>query len=355
MPMNVMDAEEFYSRFAAGEVPGRYLFGINEYADRIANTIAIDGFIDDYTTESHYLGKPIVRLSDVPADAWVVSCVTNARPRTAMARLQTLGIVNALDYFAFADASGGRIGNIDPIEGTRSDYAQHAGQYARVRERLADEASRQVFDDLMAFRLMGRLDAMRRYDYIAERQYFEDFFELRAGEVFVDGGGYDGFTSLEFARRCPDYAAIHFFEPVAASMQMAQARLQGLDRITYHTLGLYDAKTTLAFDAGAGSASRIVDGGSLKIDADCLDDIVHDRPSFIKLDLEGAEMHALRGMQQHIRKSAPKLAIAVYHLPGDFWRIPDYILSLRDDYALHLRHYTEGWSETVAYFIPQAD
>lgn len=349
-----MDADEFYSRFAAGEASGRYLFGINEYAARIADTIAVDGFIDDYTRESQYMGKPILRLADVPTDAWVVSCVTNARPRTAMMRLHARGIVNALDYFAFADASGGRIRNIEAIEDTRCDHARHAGQYARVRGCLADDASRRVFDDLMAFRLAGRLDAMQRYDYTAERQYFEDFFQLRAGEIFVDGGGFDGYTSLEFARRCPDYAAIHFFEPVAASMRTAQARLQGLDRIAYHPLGLYDTKTTLAFDAGAGSASRIADDGALKIEVDRLDDVVRDRPSFIKLDLEGAEMHALRGMQRHIRESAPKLAIAVYHLPGDFWRIPDYILSLREDYALYLRHYTESWTETVAYFIPQA-
>ena len=46
------------------------------------------------------------------------------------------------------------------------------------------------------------------------------------------------------------------------------------------------------------------------------------------------------------------LAIAVYHDIVDFWRIPEYVLSLRPNYQIYLRHYTEGWSETVMYFVP---
>jgi hypothetical protein len=74
---------------------------------------------------------------------------------------------------------------------------------------------------------------------------------------------------------------------------------------------------------------------------------------FIKMDLEGWELKALQGAVRHIREDHPKLAIAVYHHPSDFWRIPEFILSIRDDYDLYLRHYTEGWSETVMYFVPR--
>ncbi len=37
----------------------------------------------------------------------------------------------------------------------------------------------------------------------------------------------------------------------------------------------------------------------------------------------------------------------------DFWRIPEQVLSYRDDYNIFLRHYTEGVSETVMFFIPK--
>jgi hypothetical protein len=75
--------------------------------------------------------------------------------------------------------------------------------------------------------------------------------------------------------------------------------------------------------------------------------------SFIKMDLEGWEMNAIAGAKQCISNNHPKLAIAVYHNAADFWKIPELILSMRSDYDLYLRHYTEGWSETVMYFIPK--
>lgn len=348
-----MDADEFFTRFASSGTPDRYLFGVNEFSARVANEIAVDGFIDDYTGEKHFMGKPVLRLADVPKSAWVVSCVTNARPRTAMQRLGAHGIAKRLDYFAFSRASQGRIRPIPAIEDTGIDHRQNSEKYAWVRSILADEESRRVYDDVLNFRLSNNLGSMARFDYAAERQYFEDFFSFASEEVFADGGGYDGFTSLEFARRCPHYSRIHFFEPVESAILAARDKLKGLDNIVYHSVGLYDRKTTLSFDASAGSASRISDDGKLKIDVDRLDDVVKDRVTFIKLDLEGAEVQALQGMQRHIVDEAPKLAVAVYHHPSDFWRVPEYVLGLRSDYALYLRHYTESWTETVAYFIPE--
>lgn len=353
MAQRDMDADEFFARFAGNGMSDKYLFGINEFSARIANEIDVDGYIDDYTGEKTHAGKPVLRLADVPKHAWVVSCVTNARPRTAMQRLQASGIENCLDYFAFARASRGRIQSIPAIEDTVADFRKHPEKYTWVRSLLEDDESRSVFDAVLNFRLSGDLHAMERFDYAADRQYFEDFFSLDDGEVFVDGGGYDGFTSLEFAKRCPRYSRIHFFEPVESAMRTARDKLKGMDNVVYHAVGLFDAKAALSFDASAGSASRISDDGKLKIDVDRLDDVVKDRVTFIKLDLEGVEVQALHGMRRHVAGEAPKLAVAVYHHPSDFWRVPEYVLGLRRDYAVYLRHYTESWTETVAYFIPR--
>ena len=71
------------------------------------------------------------------------------------------------------------------------------------------------------------------------------------------------------------------------------------------------------------------------------------------MDLEGWELKALHGTKKHILENHPKLAISIYHNSADFRKVPEFILSLRDDYDLYLRHYSEGWSETVMYFIPK--
>jgi len=131
--------------------------------------------------------------------------------------------------------------------------------------------------------------------------------------------------------------------------------MQHLHGVTYHPLGLFDRNTTLSFSSGDGSASHISEEGNVKIEVATLDSVVNEPVTFIKLDLEGAEIAALTGMKQHIQDDHPKLAVAVYHYPSDFWKIPEYILSLRNDYRIYLRHYTEGWAETIMFFIPAAD
>jgi hypothetical protein len=64
-------------------------------------------------------------------------------------------------------------------------------------------------------------------------------------------------------------------------------------------------------------------------------------------------LKALDGARRHIERDHPKLAIAVYHRASDFWKIPEFILGIHKDYQVYLRHYTEGWIETLMYFVPR--
>ncbi len=75
------------------------------------------------------------------------------------------------------------------------------------------------------------------------------------------------------------------------------------------------------------------------------------RVTFIKLDVEGAELEALKGARDTIIREHPKLAICVYHKKEDIWEIPEYILSLSKEYRLYIRHYHWNPSETVLYAV----
>ena len=46
------------------------------------------------------------------------------------------------------------------------------------------------------------------------------------------------------------------------------------------------------------------------------------------------------------------LAVYVYHRSDDFWKLPERVLGIRNDYRLYIRHYGAGVDETVMYFIP---
>ena len=69
------------------------------------------------------------------------------------------------------------------------------------------------------------------------------------------------------------------------------------------------------------------------------------------MDIEGAELEALKGATNTIQTFRPKLAISVYHRTRDFWEIPQWIDSLNLGYQFHLRHFTIHAGETVLFAI----
>jgi FkbM family methyltransferase len=79
------------------------------------------------------------------------------------------------------------------------------------------------------------------------------------------------------------------------------------------------------------------------------------RVNFIKMDIEGAEMEALRGGEATIRKHRPKLAISLYHNPEDIETVPRYIAGLDLDYRFFLDHHTIYNNETVLFCVPNRE
>ena len=71
---------------------------------------------------------------------------------------------------------------------------------------------------------------------------------------------------------------------------------------------------------------------------------------FIKREIEGAEMEALKGAGSVLSQFQPRLAITVYHDFKDFWTIPQYLDSLGLAYPFYLRHFTIHAEETVLLF-----
>jgi FkbM family methyltransferase len=215
---------------------------------------------------------------------------------------------------------------------------------------MADEPSRQTFLDVVRYRLTANAQFMGNYAVRMKDQYFEPFLDLRS-EVFVDAGGFDGDTTEEFCRRYPDYKKVLLFEPSQRNMRAAKIRLEGHRDISFWAEALSDRPGSMTFNAEAGSASAVTSGPGEAVRVNTLDRAVTEPVSFIKMDLEGWELKALAGCERHIRDDRPKLAIAVYHRAADFRTVPQYVRSIHPDYKLYLRHYTQGWSETVMFFV----
>jgi len=332
----------------------RYALGRNEHSAALSQAFEIDGFVDDFAAAgTMWCGKPVVKGTEVPSGSIVINCALAISPVSAARRLERLDIAGVLAYADLCRALPGRAHLPDFIISTRQDLEQNLARWQHLFDSFEDAQSRQVLDDLLRYRVTGDYSWMSAYSVRLQDQYFEDFVGLKSGEVFVDAGGFDGDTTQEFCRRCPDYRTIYLFEPSAPNMERARVRLKGLRSINFIDSALSDAAGTLSFNTEAGSASAVSGSGLCQIHATTLDAQVGERVTFVKMDLEGWELKALAGAWRHLHEDHPKLAIAVYHHPADFLRIHDYVLSVQSDYKVFLRHYTEGWTETVMYFVPK--
>lgn len=106
----------------------------------------------------------------------------------------------------------------------------------------------------------------------------------------------------------------------------------------------------MCFSAENGCGT-ICESAEEVIEVDTIDNIVEEKVTFIKMDVEGAELEALQGASKTIIKNKPTLAICVYHKREDLITIPQYIKELVPEYKLYLRGHFIYASELVLYAV----
>lgn len=239
---------------------------------------------------------------------------------------------------------------------SRENLDEVAAKLGRVRSLLADDRSVEVFD-LTLDRL---LDAGAPPGLMAQvcegDQYFPaDLIRLAPDESFVDAGAYTGDTVGDFILRTGgSFRSIHCFELNAANFEGLQASvsaLPGAERISLHPEGLWSEPLDISYSVELSQST--IGAGDAPGHVARLDDLIGQaRVTFLKMDIEGAELNALEGARGTILANKPKLAICVYHHFKDLWEIPLYIRSLVPEYRLFLRHHTKLEYETVCYALP---
>lgn len=193
------------------------------------------------------------------------------------------------------------------------------------------------------------------YEKLIQLQYF-DLPQLKNKqsqyETFLDGGCYDGATSVNFIRWCGRkyIKNIYACEPDPENQKKCRLLLEA-NEIDYELIpkGLWKETTQLKF-RGGGRGSQISNEGELSVPVLSIDDI-KEPITFIKLDIEGAEKEALIGATNTIQQYKPKLAVCIYHKFEDIWVLPRLIHSINPEYVFYLRHYSFNDNETVLYAI----
>lgn len=171
-------------------------------------------------------------------------------------------------------------------------------------------------------------------------------FDFGQNEVFADCGSYDGYEARFFAEKVGRrFGAIHAFEPDASNYARLTANLDhyarqhGLNNIHCHPVGVYDRKAFLSY-YGIGTGVALLDQpaepGARGLNLVRLDDTL-EKMTHLRLEVEGAELAALRGARGLITKYRPSMTISAYHKPSDFLDITDYIREDGSRYELRVR------------------
>jgi len=275
---------------------------------------------------------------------------------------------------------------------------------------LADETSRRLYLHLIAFKLAGHLSVrlpvtypdrpedheryektatwtpsklpasktrrqLRHYDFTMDGRHYVidctglEYYLLRgqyffardgvsiapaAGDHVIDAGALMGETALVFSNAVGPSGHVWSFDPVADHLEMLDHNIAQfpIRNVTSMPFGVSDRDVAgppivlNRFAAGFQSQHHMVP--LRRIDG-LVEDGTISRIDFLKLDVEGAELAALRGAQQSIARFRPKLAVSLYHQPQDFYAIILFIKQHFPFYACHIDHYTIHGEETVLY------
>jgi len=236
-----------------------------------------------------------------------------------------------------------------------SFFDRNAERVKAVASTLADEESKKIYLGMVKFR-QTRCKKDYPFHAFREEQYFIKKLKLGKGEIFIDCGAFTGDTIDLFLRRCKEYKQIVAFEPDSEVFERLKKKHGGNSKITFINSGVYDKDGEISFCEDSGGIFKISDGKEddserrTVLQVRTIDGLNLEKTSFIKMDIEGAELNALKGAEKTILRDKPKLAICIYHSDEDMIRIAEYIHKLVPEYKLYVRHY--GFiTETVLYAI----
>lgn len=216
---------------------------------------------------------------------------------------------------------------------------------------LADDRSRDVLAAHINCLITGNLAFPQ---HLADKeQYFDkDIIRFKEDEIFLDAGSYDGQTALDFASRAIGYKKIICLEPERGNFEHMTQNTMQINRVERFRLGVWERRRTFSFKS-SGISSYMLDGeGDDTVEVAPIDELFsNEKITFIKMDIEGAEIGALKGARETIIKRKPRMAVCVYHKREDLLVIPLLLKGLNSDYRIYLRHYGPDIYETVCYAV----
>lgn len=234
-----------------------------------------------------------------------------------------------------------------------SNLLQQSPDIDAAFELLDDDVSRRSFVAQLKLRLQADFDCLGTP--APGEQYFPGLFTMTAEECFVDCGAFTGDTIQSFVSQTDNaFRKVIAFEADPSVLPSLETFMSGVgSRALLHKAAVSARNGTVHF-LGDGIGGGCVTGAA-GVEVPCLrlDDVLaREHVSFIKMDIEGAELQALEGAHRTIRRNRPVLAVCGYHTPDHFWRVPALLKNLAPESSVFLRSHCADGLDAVYYSVP---
>lgn len=152
----------------------------------------------------------------------------------------------------------------------------------------------------------------------------------------VDVGASEGFFTRYALQRGATVLAVEPVQSLAEALgkTFAAEITRGQVRVLPAALGVSSERANLELVQERLYESQLASTGT-EIQMVSLDDVAgQERVDFVKMDIEGAEMDAVRGGRRTVATQRPRLAIAVYHDLANAQQICQLLRETRPDYEI---------------------
>jgi len=229
-------------------------------------------------------------------------------------------------------------------------FSENLNEYTEL---FNDEDSKSIYTSFVrSHHLFDFSDCIESKDSI---QYFPYDIHFNKGySRFIDCGGYTGDTVWELMKNKSGIDAIAIFEPEIKVFNQLQSNMDWfiniIPDIFLYPCAVSDKVEMMNMNFESGSSFLTDKPTEEQVLCVSIDSVLKNfAPTFIKMDIEGAEIKALQGAQETIKQYKPDLAICVYHCINHIWDIPLMLKKWVPSYKFYLRAHNSYTMETVLY------
>lgn len=314
--------------YGMGNGADKIISVLEKYDIKISGVFASDGFVrkktfhgfevTDYKTAKQNFGDMIVLV-----------CFGTSLP-DVIANIKRISSEQEL-YAPDVAVYGDTLFNLEFVQ-------ENAERLKHIYSLLADDTSKKVFENAVRYKLTGDIKYLFECETPLEEVY-QNLLKLGSGETYFDLGAYRGDTVAEFLSFVSGYKKIVAVEPDFKTYNKLCTATENLKDILNINACISDVLGDTTFNMNGSRGSSI--GYGQKVIKSVTVDALSEKftPTYLKMDIEGAELSALKGAKNTVTQFKPKMQIATYHRSEDLFLLPETVLDFRKDYKIYLRHF----------------